>query len=254
MPIINTATLSSNIQSDTGDTVTVTIKSNTLTTNNMDTDVLVEKTTPKNWAIPEETLTVTTKITNNSNSDISDINFKSTISEGASFVPESLSIGSQKHTDLDPTIGFVMPVTIGASGNEVDVTYKIKIAKYTDANKITITTAIQVSLDNKNFNINSNEASVKILQNEVYLLKSSSPTAVTSGETITYTIIVSNAGTLTNTNLIFTDPIPSGTQFVEGSVKIDNVSQATYNPANGFPLKDLNENDETTIQFEVVVD
>lgn len=47
MSIINTATLSSNIQSDTGNIVTATTKSNS-TTNNMDTDVLVKKTTPKN--------------------------------------------------------------------------------------------------------------------------------------------------------------------------------------------------------------
>ena len=254
MPIINTATLTSNIQSDTGESVTITTKSNSLITNNINTDILVELSTNKNWAIPQDRIVITTKITNNSNINISDLNFKSTISEGASFVPESVSIGSEKHTELNPITGFIMPITIGASGNEAEVTFEIEINKHTAVNNINILSTTQISIDHKNFSITSNESNIKILQNEVYLLKSSSPTAVTSGETITYTIIVSNAGNLTNTNLIFTDPIPSGTQFVEGSVKIDNVSQATYNPANGFPLKDLNENDETTIQFEVVVD
>lgn len=93
MPLINTATLTSNIQSDTGESVTITTKSNSLITNNINTDILVELSTNKNWAIPQDRIVITTKITNNSNINISDLTFKSTISEGASFVSESVSIG-----------------------------------------------------------------------------------------------------------------------------------------------------------------
>lgn len=93
MPLINTATLTSNIQSDTGESVTITTKSNSLITNNINTDILVELSTNKNWAIPQDRIVITTKITNNSNINISDLTFKSTISEGATFVSESVSIG-----------------------------------------------------------------------------------------------------------------------------------------------------------------
>lgn len=147
-----------------------------------------------------------------------------------------------------------MPITIGASGNEAEVTFEIEIDKHTAVNNINILSTTQISIDNKDFYITSNESNIKILQNEVYLLKSSSPTAVTSGNTLTYSITISNAGTIKNTNLMFTDPIPSGTRFVEGSVMVDNVNQPTYNPITGFPLKDLNENEEIKINFNVIVD
>lgn len=147
-----------------------------------------------------------------------------------------------------------MPITIGTSGNEAEVTFEIEIDKHTAVNNINILSTTQISIDNKDFYITSNESNIKILQNEVYLLKSSSPTAVTSGNTLTYSITISNAGTIKNTNLMFTDPIPSGTRFVEGSVMVDNVNQPTYNPITGFPLKDLNENEEIKINFNVIVD
>ena len=45
-----------------------------------------------------------------------------------------------------------------------------------------------------------------------------------SGETLHYTSVITNTGDLDKVNMIFKDAIPAGTQFVAGSVKIDDVS------------------------------
>lgn len=54
--------------------------------------------------------------------------------------------------------------------------------------------------------------------------------------------------------MIFKDAIPAGTQFVAGSVKIDDVSYPAYDPAVGFSIKDLKPGESTKVEFDVTVE
>lgn len=96
-------------------------------------------------------------------------------------------------------------------------------------------------------------AEVQIINNMVSVYKYASSKAVVSGETITYTIEIKNGGTFVNTNLFFKDTLPDSVNFIEGSVKIDGVSQIELSPVIGFNLRDLNANDKILIEFDVVV-
>ena len=73
------------------------------------------------------------------------------------------------------------------------------------------------------------------------------------GEQLLYTTTITNTGSSIKNNLFFSDPIPVGTTFVNGSVKGDGVSQPTYNPSTGFALADLGIGLSTIIEFNVVV-
>lgn len=55
--------------------------------------------------------------------------------------------------------------------------------------------------------------------------KSVSATEAGVGDTLTYTILIQNTGTVPATNIVFQDPIPSGTAFVANSVTINGVVQ-----------------------------
>ena len=66
--------------------------------------------------------------------------------------------------------------------------------------------------------------------------------------------VTKNEGDIINTNLFFKDPIPEGTTFVAGSVKVNQEEKADFDPAVGFNLDDLNPNGEITVTFEVKVD
>ncbi len=254
MAIYNTAELTSKVSDDGGQQVDVSTKSNTFVINNMDTDFVVKKTFPKNWVIASETITVTTTVTNNTNISISDIHIKDTLSEDATFVEETLKIGSQSYPDYNPITGFDFETTIGPMGGEFDMTYDILVNKYPNQNDITSNTMVTLSADSKNFDIQSNEASVQILDNEITLTKTANTTAVKTGDEITYTISVSNQGTVVNTNVMFKDAIPTGTTFVENSVKIDGVEKDGYNPETGFELNNLNAGDTIEVEFKVKVD
>ena len=112
---------------------------------------------------------------------------------------------------------------------------------------------MEVELNGQKFVINSSELKITVLQNKISLLKTATPSAVKSGDEITYTIMITNAGEMTNTDLLFTDEIPTGTAFVENSVKIDDIEKAGYNPADGFALNDLEANGSIKVEFKVLV-
>lgn len=252
MAISNTANLQSNISSKTGKKVQVTNTSNILKTNNIDTDVVITKSAEKDWVVAEEILTITTIIQNNLDFEISDFNIKDSLTSEASFVTGTVKIGSQSYTEIDPITGFTLPITIAPKA-ELNMTYDIKITKYLSEPAIVNSTLLTITSGSTKFEVQSNELSLETLINEIYLLKEADLNAVKTGDTLTYTITISNNGTLTNTDLFFTDTIPTGTTFVENSVKIDDVSMENYNPETGFSLKDLNQNESIKVEFKVTI-
>ena len=63
-----------------------------------------------------------------------------------------------------------------------------------------------------------------------------------------------HTGTLLKSDILFTDPIPAGTTFVVGSVKINGTAYPAYNPQTGFPLPGLAVGQSATVEFDVTVD
>ncbi len=253
MAILNSAQLNSYIQNKAGEKVSVTSISNTQRINKVDTDIIVEKQAQKNWAIPKDEILVTTKITNNTDVNLEDFHFQDTLSTGASFVAGSVKVGSLEREELDPIAGFDLVATVGSLGGECEISYKILIDEYPEVDEITLASTINFTLDEKQFALTSNTARIALLNNEVYLLKTASTTAVKSGDEIVYTIEITNSGTIDNTDLYFEDKIPNGTQFVENSVKVNGVEKTIFDPATGFALEDLPAQGKITVEFTVKV-
>lgn len=253
MAILNTAQLSSAILSPSGEQVSLQTNSNTNSINNIDTDILITKTSEKNWILPSKQITVTTTIVNNTDNNISNINFSDTISEGASFVEGSVKIGSVTYANLDVISGFTMPVTLGGSGGELSLSYQIVADKYIISDSFNNQSTISFEMDSKTFTLSSNTLNITIVNNDISILKTANTTAVKSGDIITYTINITNSGTYKNTNLIFTDNIPENTEFVENSVTINSETKTGFNPADSFELPDLEIDGSITITFKVSV-
>lgn len=76
----------------------------------------------------------------------------------------------------------------------------------------------------------------------------SSKSYVGIGSTYNYTVEISNfGGTTTATNIILTDLIPMGADFIIGSVTIDNVGSPTDEPSLGINIPDLGVGAITTV-------
>lgn len=101
--------------------------------------------------------------------------------------------------------------------------------------------------------LDSNIVTTEVLTNSVTIVKSVDKAYAVKGDTLHYTSVITNTGSLLNSDLVFTDPIPAGTTFTAGSVKVDGVSYPAYNPQTGFALPDLAAGESVTVEFDVTV-
>ena len=99
----------------------------------------------------------------------------------------------------------------------------------------------------------SNEVSVYVIDPRIGVNKAVDKALAAAGEELTYTSVITNGGNLSAVDPVFTDPIPAGTSFVTGSVRIDGVSYPAYQPGSGFPLPDLAAGQAVTVEFDVEV-
>lgn len=99
----------------------------------------------------------------------------------------------------------------------------------------------------------SNEVSVYVIDPRIGVNKAVDKALAAAGEELTYTSVITNGGNLSAVDPVFTDPIPAGTSFVPGSVRIDGVSYPAYQPGSGFPLPDLAAGQAVTVEFDVEV-
>lgn len=255
MAILNKSTLNHKITRDgTNEKIDLTTDSNTSRVNLLGSDITVVKSFDKNWVVAEEIINVTVVVTNNSDVDLNRFSFEDTLSIDASFVDGSLSIGGQSFPDYNIENGFSHDITLGGSGADFEIKYQLKVATHTLENAVENTTKVSFYAGENQYSLSSNKETANILDNQIYALKNADKKIVMSGDTITYTIAISNEGTVTNTDLFFSDPIPTGTTFVTGSVTVDSTSQPTYDPATGFALPDLSPNQTITVTFQVEVE
>ena len=171
MSISNTAHLKSSISSQSGEKVEVQNSSNVHIAN-VETDVVVTKSTQKDYALPKDKITVLTTITNNANSNIENITILDALHANATFCEGTVKIGSVQHADLNPITGFDFPATIGAFGGEFTMSYQIEVVEYPESDELTTSTNVKFKLDEKDFSLNSNVLSINILNNDIALLKS----------------------------------------------------------------------------------
>lgn len=254
MAVLNSAKITSKITTPSGDQEEVITTSNTHRANNVSTDFVITKSASKEWPLPKDTVRITTILTNNTDVNLERIKIQSEISEGATFVNGTVEIGALTYSSYDVTEGFVMPITLGGSGNEVRFYYDILIDDYVNVDKITDTTTATFTLDSQEFSVTSAPLELNFLNNEIYLLKEADKQAVKTGDIITYTITISNSGNYTNTDVKFFDTVPDSTTFITGSVKIDDTEYKDYDPNVGFSLNDLAPSATIKVEFQVKVD
>lgn len=230
------------------------VKSNTSTTENMTTSFLKVKSAEKNFGVPSDEIKITLKLTNNSEYDVENVQIKDTISQSAVFKPLSLTIDGTPQVDEDPTVGITIPNSITNSGGTAEVAYILFIDAAPREDNVTVSSEITYSVNEVSDLVeNSNTVEIQIVQGTVSIVKTASKKAVISGQTVTFDNVITNNGTVKNTDLFFKDELPDGTEFVEGSVKVDDVSMPNYNPNTGFNLDELDVNKSIKVSFDVKV-
>lgn len=173
--------------------------------------------------------------------------------KGLTLTPGSIKVNGTPYPDSFPVVIAEIP-----AGQSVTVTFSAT-AGFVPANNPS-TNIAKVNYEflpfagypAQSFSV-SDHVNVFIADKKVKTVKSVDKAFAVKGDILHYTTKITNTGTLKKTNLVFTDAIPAGTSFVDGSVKIDDAS-FPYDPQSGFPLPDLEPGQSVTVEFDVTVD
>lgn len=257
MIITNQSNIAFNYELPDGQTIAADLDSNTVNTEILTYSILKVKTEDKTFLQEGETSEHTVVITNNSQTPIFNLMLKDTMSPGATYVAGSVTVDGVSQPSYDPIAGFPLPSL--NPGQAVTVTYTIQANNPLTQTPVTDFATLDYSVNTTtkevlNFSENTNTVSVQIISNRLTNVKSVDKAYAVKGDTLHYTSVITNTGSLLKSDLVFTDNIPAGTTFTAGSVKINGVTYAAYNPQNGFPLPDLDVGDSVTIEFDVTVD
>lgn len=227
--------------------------SNVSATENMSTSFKKVRTSAKEFAFPKEEILQTLTLTNETDFELKNVNIIETISRGASFKTGSVTIDNVPFSEYDIVTGFDLPSSIASQESKI-ITYILAIDENPTSDVINTKSTIEYSIDDtNNFSDMSNVLSIEIRSQKMVITKSANKLAVASGQTITFENVIRNEGSLKNTSIMFKDILPAETEFIKGTVKVNDEAKYDYDPVQGFELDDLNPGSQVTVKFDVTV-
>ncbi|EJS61639.1 hypothetical protein ICE_00831 [Bacillus cereus BAG1X1-2] len=220
-------------------------------------NIQATKSVNKSVAAIGDILTYTVTIPNTGLLPANNAIFIDSLPNGTSFIPGTVTVDNVPQTNANPAAG----ISLGTINNGASrtVTFQATVVSLPSQNPISNTANITFQYTpiagGTTFNglATSNSAGTQINLADINGTKSVNKLFTDIGETLTYSIALANIGNIAATNVIYTDPIPSGTTFIPGSVTVNGVTQAGANPANGISIGSIAANSTTTISFQVFV-
>ena len=210
-----------------------------------------EKLADKTEATEGEKVTYTIRITNDGNL-AKTVTVRDTLPAGITFDNDTLiQVGTTGTVYTEQNLKNGIPVEVPANGS-IDVVFAGKVDKLA-SNEYSKTLTNQATVDNEP----TNEVTTNVTKANITAHKEAEPASgnkVRLGDELTYRIRVRNDGTRAG-DVIVKDTIPTGTTFVEGSIKIDNVADSTKTATdlqNGISIT-VGVGAEKVVEFKVTV-
>lgn len=256
MIIPNQSNIAFNYVLPNGQTIPADLDSNVVTTEVLTYSVPKVKTGDKTFLQEGETSVHTVTITNNSQAQLFNLVFKDAMTSGATYVAGSVTVNGVSQPTFDPIAGFALDPL--APSQAVTVAYTIQANNPMTQSPVTDYATLDYTVDdpirgNVNFSENTNTVSVQIISNRITNVKSVDRAFAVQGDTLHYMSVITNTGSLLKSDLVFTEPVPAGTTFTPGSVKVNGVAYPAYDPQVGFALPDLAVGAAVTVEFDVTV-
>ena len=210
-----------------------------------------EKLADKTEAIEGEKVKYTIRITNDGNL-AKTVTVRDTLPAGITFDKDTLiKIGNIDTVYTEQNLKNGIPVEVPAYGS-IDVVFAGKVDPLAN-NQYSKELKNQATIDNEP----TNEVTTNVTKSNITAHKESEPASgskVREGDELTYRIRVRNDGTREGTVLV-KDTIPTGTTFVAGSIKIDNIADSSKTDtdlANGISIT-VDISKEVVVEFKVRV-
>ncbi|MCU9814245.1 hypothetical protein [Paraclostridium sp. AKS73] len=231
--------------------------SNTVTTNVNVGSLSNIKSVDKLYAKVNDIVTYTSTITNTGNVNATNLRFTDLLQTELSYVSGTVRINNVLYPALDPISGFNLS-DLGAN-QTVTITFDAKINALPTPSYVSNTSQIQFSYkvdpsgSTSTKTQTSNEVTTNVVLGKITAVKIVDKAIATIGDTLNYTITLTNIGNVINTEVLFQDTPSAGAQFKSGSVIVNGVSQPTYDPTVGFSIGDIGIGNVVIVQFSAIV-
>ncbi|WP_258166504.1 hypothetical protein [Paenibacillus sp. PCH8] len=230
--------------------------SNTTQTPVIQPQISLVKTANTANATVGDTVVYTVTVSNTGNLG-ANVTLTDTIPAATTFVSNSVVVSGVPQPGVTPGAG--IPVGIVAAGATVVVTFAVVVDSLPSPQQLSnfaTSTYTFTPPDGRMLtgSATSNTLTFPVSSPNVAVVKSTVSTAATVGDTVTYSILVTNSGIAPVNNIQFSDPIPAGASFVTGSVTVNGVAQPAANPAGGISLGTLGPGTSAVVTFSIRVD
>jgi uncharacterized repeat protein (TIGR01451 family)/fimbrial isopeptide formation D2 family protein len=183
-------------------------------------DLMVVKTVSNVTPNVGDTITFTVTLTNNGPDTATNVTINDLLPSGLTFVGANPSVGAYDNTSGVWTVGTIL-------NQAIDTLQIMAMVVSQNAQTNTATVGHSDELD-PNPNNNTGSASVTPQQADLAIVKTVSDMTPNVGDTVTFTVTLSNLGPDTATNVTVTDPLPAGLTLVQATP-----SQGTYVAGTG---------------------
>lgn len=202
-----------------------------------------------------DTITYTVNVSNSGNYAAA-ATLTDTIPAGTTLVPNSVLINGFPSPGADPATG--IPLGSVAAGATLAVMFSVVITTLPASQQLSNQAIIAFSYtlpDGRTFNqsASSNINQISVSSPNVLVVKSTTVTDAVVGDTVPYSINVTNSGIAPVNNVVLSDPIPAGSSFVAGSVVVDGTPLPGANPANGISLGTVAPGATVLVTFNILV-
>ncbi|MGN7356984.1 DUF7507 domain-containing protein [Paenibacillus sp. SAF-054] len=229
--------------------------SNTLSTPVYQPVITLTKSASTTNATVGDTVSYTFNIVNSGNYG-SQVTVTDNIPSGTTFVPNSVLVNGTPQPGSNPVTGINAGVV--NPGSPTIVVFSVTIDTLPSPQQLVNQGAGAIAFtlpDGRTINrlVSSNVITIPVSSPNVAVVKSTASTALSIGDTITYTTSITNNGIAAVSNVLFTDPIPPGASLVNGSVTIDGTPRPGANPASGIIIGTIAPGGIVTVVFNALV-
>jgi len=230
--------------------------SNTTQTPVIQPQISLVKTANTVNATVGDTVVYTVTVSNTGNLQ-ANVTVTDTIPAATSFVANSVVVSGVPQPGATPGTG--IPVGIVAAGATAVVTFAVVVDTLPSPQQLSNFATSSFTFtppDGRTLTgtVTSNTLTFPVSSPNVAVVKSTPSTAAAVGDTVTYSVQVTNSGIAPVNNIQFSDPVPAGASFVTGSVTVNGVAQPAANPAGGISLGTLAPGASATVTFTFRVD
>ncbi|WP_039219786.1 isopeptide-forming domain-containing fimbrial protein, partial [Clostridium novyi] len=209
-----------------------------------------------------DTVTYTITISNpDATEPITNINLTDTLPSGLTFKTGSVSINGSPDASADPTAGISIPTIAASSDATVSFVADVTAAPSGGALKYVNTVTAEYTFQSPDSTpITSSVTATNTIYPDSIVItptitksdtsSNTVPHVVAIGDTVTYTITISNPdATEPITNINLTDTLPSGLTFKTGSVSINGSPDASADPTTGISIATIAASSDATVSF-----